>query len=88
MPKCAKCGDFLPPQLMKQIEGVAADVKQCIFCEVEKKEIQIPDEKKPGKKIPYTKEQCKKDYQEYLNKMKTKLKTPEDLKKFMKGEEL
>jgi hypothetical protein len=85
MPKCVKCDGFFPPQLMRDIEDVAITVKKCIFCVIDKDEITLPPDEN-GKMRKYTREEAKKDYLMFLNKMKEKLKTEEDLKKFMRGE--
>lgn len=85
MPKCVKCSEILPPQFLTEIEGVAVDASQCIFCKFDTKTITMPPDE-TGKQQIYTKEEAKKEYQVLLNKLKEKIKTKEDLKKFMKGD--
>jgi hypothetical protein len=85
MPKCVKCGEIFPPQLMKDIQEVAITIKKCIFCIIDKDEITLPADEK-GKLRKYTREEAKKDYLMYLRKLKESLKTNEDLKKYLKGE--
>lgn len=71
MPKCVRCSDVLPPQLMVPVvTAVEDDVTQCIFCERGIKEVTI--DKEGGKVEKYTKEQAKKDYVMFLNQLKEK----------------
>jgi len=70
---------------MKPIEGLVVEVEQCIFCLLEKNSITMPLNEDGNMEI-YTREQCKKDYREFLNKLKDNIKTSEDIKKFLKGE--
>lgn len=71
MPKCVRCSDILPPQLMVPVvTAVEDDVTQCIFCERGIKEVTM--ESGPGKVEKYTKEQAKKDYVMFLNQLKEK----------------
>jgi len=85
MPKCVKCGDFFPPQLMRDIKDVSITIKKCIFCTIDKDEITLPPDEK-GNIKKYTREQAKKDYTMFLRKLKENLKSDKDLKKFLKGE--
>jgi len=85
MPKCVKCGDILPPQFLTEIEGVVVEASQCIFCKFDTKTINMPPDEM-GKQRTYTKEEAKKEYQVLLNKLKEKINSKEDLKKFMKGD--
>ena len=85
MPKCAKCGEVLPPQFITEIEGVSVKASQCIFCKLDTNTINLPPDE-TGKHKTYTKNEAKAEYQRLLNELKDKLKTREDLKKFMKGE--
>lgn len=85
MPKCVKCSHVLPPQFMAKIEEVEVDVTQCIFCKLEKDTITFPPDEN-GEAKTYTKTEAINEYKYLLNKLKDKLRTREDLKKFMKGE--
>jgi hypothetical protein len=84
MPKCVKCNGLFPPQLMKQIDGAAIDIQQCVFCFVGKDSITLPV--KEGMVKSYTRQEAKEDYVKFLKMLKEKLKNEEDLKKFLKGE--
>ena len=85
MPKCAKCGEVLPPQFITEIEGAVVAASQCIFCKLDTNTINLPPDD-TGRQKTYTKDEARKEYQILLRKLKDKLKTREDLKKFMKGE--
>jgi len=66
MPKCQICYKLLPPNFMIEIEG-SKDAKKCIFCDQGKNEVEY----KEGLTVKkYTKEQCIKEYNEFLNKLK------------------
>ena len=70
MPKCVRCYDILPPQLMVPvITDPTGEATQCIFCERGIKEVTLERE---GKTEKYTKEQAKKDYIKFLNELKSK----------------
>ena len=66
MPKCQVCYKIIPPNFMVEIEGT--NTKKCIFCEQGKKEVKYTDEN--GIPKTYTKDQCMKEYNELLNKLK------------------
>lgn len=71
MPKCVKCSDVLPPQLMVPVTAKDPDVQQCIFCEKGIKEVVV--ENKDSEMVEkYTKEQAKKDYVKFLKMLKEK----------------
>ena len=71
MPKCVRCTDILPPQLMVPVVTAQdPDVTQCIFCEQGIKEVTIEKEGQQVEK--YSKEQAKKDYVLFLNQLKEK----------------
>lgn len=83
MPKCMKCLDFLPPNYTEIIPNSLPDSEgnypqECIFCKLGVKEVERVEEKGSEKYIKYTKEQCKKDYFIFLNKLKN-----ENVKKIM-----
>lgn len=85
MPKCVKCSDMLPPQFLTVLEGVKVEVNECLFCKMDTTTITLPPDEM-GMQKTYTKEEAKREYQALLSELKHKLKTREDLKKFMKGE--
>ena len=85
MPKCAKCGEVLPPQFITEMDTVKLEVSQCIFCKFDTDTINMPPDD-TGLQKTYTKQQAREEYKYLLNKLKDKLRTREDLKKFMKGE--
>ena len=70
MPKCVRCSDVLPPQLMVPVRtDPTGQATQCIFCEREIKEVTL---EKEGKVEKYSKEQAKKDYVMFLKQLKEK----------------
>jgi len=75
MGQCAKCREFLPPQLLTD---VSESEKLCLFCEVDKKEIVYGTDRKVAKK-----EQVVKDYDVFLKIVKEK---NQILKDAMKGD--
>ena len=68
MPKCQKCYDIFPPQFTSLIEGT--EYHMCIFCSDSVPSIEFDDEN--GERKIYTKKQCSKEYQEFLNMVKEK----------------
>lgn len=86
MPKCVKCNHVLPPQFMDKMDEVKVDVSQCLFCKMDTDTINLPPDPETGEQKTYTKTEAINEYKYLLNKLKDKLKTREDLKKFMKGE--
>jgi len=75
MPKCAKCADMLPPNFCTPI--VNTEDYMCLFCDQEISEITL---KKDTGIEKYTKKQCLKDYQEFMNYMKDQTKKMSDIK--------
>jgi len=67
MPKCEICYKLLPPQFMVEIEGAKDDAKKCVFCDQGIKEIEY---KEGLERKKYTKDECIKEYNELLNKLK------------------
>lgn len=61
MPKCDRCWAVMAPDFLFERKDGG---KECIFCRIGKNEIQL----KQGKK--YTKEECIKDYELFLKKIK------------------
>jgi len=73
MPKCDKCQSLLPPDFLFDITEEGG--KECWFCRTGKSKLST----KPGEN--YTKEQCIKDYDIFLKKLKEKPKIAEYLAK-------
>ena len=72
MPKCVKCLGVFPPEFSSLIP--VTDLKgdqphRCLFCEMDIKAITV--EKGNGRE-QYTREQCIKDYDVFLKKVKEK----------------
>jgi hypothetical protein len=68
MGKCVRCFSLFPPQYMRELEGVAVDVTQCVFCQHGKDYVMIM--KEDGSEEKYTKKQCIKDYKMFLKQLK------------------
>ena len=66
MPRCEICYKLLPPDFMVDIEG-SKNAKKCIFCDKGKSEIKY---KEGLIEKTYTKNECIKEYNELLNKLK------------------
>jgi len=73
MPKCDKCFSVMPPDFLTDISEKGG--KECWFCKTGKNEI---INKIGGK---YTKEECIKDYDIFLKKLKEKKKIAEYITK-------
>ncbi len=77
MPKCVKCHEFFPPNYTEVIENAEKDgmtgeyPQHCIFCKLGVNEVERESERNSGKFVPYTREQCLKDYKEFIAKVKT-----------------
>ena len=71
MPKCVRCADILPPQLMVPVVTAPKpeETLQCIFCERGIKEVTLENGDRVEK---YSKEQAKKDYVLLLKQLKEK----------------
>lgn len=65
IPKCEICYKLLPPNFMVEIEGT--DAKKCVFCDQNKNEVKY---KEGLVEKTYTKNECIKEYNELLNKLK------------------
>ena len=75
MAKCIKCGDFFPPNYTEIVpnhmpDKDGNDVQQCIFCKLQVDEVERETNVDSGQYIKYTKEQCVKDYKNFLDKLK------------------
>lgn len=80
MPKCKICYYFYPPQYMRDIENAPETDKQCIFCQRGKDYVMVMKEE--GKEIKYTKNECIKDYKDFVKKLKE---TPNIAEKLVKN---
>ena len=79
MPKCVRCYDMLPPELMVPVAtAVDDDVTQCVFCERGIKEVTL---EKGDRVEKYTKDQAKRDYIKLLNELASKQKIADVLAK-------
>lgn len=56
---------MIPPNFCVEIKGT--DAKKCFFCEQGKNELELIID---GKSKKYTKDECIKEYNEFLNKLK------------------
>lgn len=75
MPKCERCGEFLPPNYVEVIPNSQplnnGDYpKECIFCKLMVSEVERETSQGSGQFVPYTKRQCIKDYKEFLDKLR------------------
>jgi len=75
MPKCVKCNKFLPPNYVEVIENSVPDFqgeypKECIFCKLNVSEVERETSQGSGKFVSYTKDQCIKDYEKFIKKLK------------------
>lgn len=68
MPQCKRCEKYFPPQFLVQMLTMPDDPEalQCIYCSENITEITLDKGRK------YTKEQCIKDYEIFLKKLKEK----------------
>ena len=66
MPRCELCYKLFPPNFMMDIEGTK-DAKKCVFCDQGKNEVKY---KEGLIEKTYTKDECIKEYNELLNKLK------------------
>lgn len=77
MPKCAKCQEFFPPNYTEiiedsEIDGISGEYPQnCIFCKLGINQVERESEKNSGNYVPYTKQECLRDYKEFVAKIKS-----------------
>lgn len=67
MPKCANCAGFYPPELCEVMDE---GDHRCLFCKLEKDEIEVNRPGEPSYK--YTKKQAQKDYKRMLKELAEK----------------
>lgn len=77
MPLCEKCRKFYPPQFCNQMEE---NEFLCEWCHRDIESILVT--RSDGSQYKYTKEECAKDYDIFIKK----LKESKDIKKIVKGE--
>lgn len=70
---CGKCFQMLPPDIMTDIDGTDGKGKECAFCKAGKTSIKLPSGQE------YTKDECIRDYQKLLRKLKDNPKIAEKL---------
>ena len=75
MPKCVKCDEFFPPNYTEIVENSLPDEKGdypqlCVFCRLGVNEVERETEHDSGQYIPYTREECLRDYKNFLKKIK------------------
>jgi hypothetical protein len=77
MPKCVKCNDFFPPNYTEVIDGSQPDPldegrypQHCVFCKLGVDKVERETQQGSGKFVEYTKEECLRDYHEFLKKLK------------------
>ena len=86
MPLCSLCRSFFPPNYTEVIPNSRPDnqgnyPQQCIFCKLNITQVEREETKDSGKFIPYTKEECIKDYQKFLRKVKDSQNVKDIIKK-------
>jgi hypothetical protein len=75
MPKCVKCNNVFPPNYVEIIENSNKDFhgdypKECIFCKLMVSSVERETSSGSNEYMEYKKEDCIKDYQKFLNKLK------------------
>lgn len=77
MPKCVKCNDFFPPNYTEVIPNSQPDPldegrypQHCVFCRDGVDKVQRETAQGSGQFMDYTKEECLKDYHDFLKKLK------------------
>ena len=75
MPKCVKCQQIFPPNYTEDIENSSRDSngdfpQHCIFCKLGIVEVERETENNSGQYTKYTKQECLKDYREFLKNLK------------------
>lgn len=79
MPKCTVCGNMFHPDWVLSVDD---KVYKCMFCQADKKELTIENEKTGEPVYTVTKEQAIKDYDVYIKKIMEK----DTVKKIIKGD--
>lgn len=74
---CAKCRNHFWPKMMREVAG--SEDKLCIFCKLDKEEIELLDEESK-KKVILTKKGAIKSYDEFMRKMRDKPRVKELVK--------
>jgi hypothetical protein len=83
---CAKCNCVLPPNYLEIIENSKPDFhgdypKECVFCKLMISSVERETSSGSNEYMEYKKEDCIKDYQKFLNKLKHSKSVKDILKK-------
>ena len=75
MPQCAMCKGIFPPNYVVVIPNSQPDLKneypkECVFCKHQIAKVERETAKDSGEWTMYTKEECIRDYAEFLRKLK------------------
>jgi hypothetical protein len=77
MPKCIHCNEFFPPNYTEIVPNSRPDPlnnnqypQKCVFCSRGIDKVERETQPDSGKYVIYTKEQCLRDYKEFLSKLK------------------
>lgn len=86
MPYCQKCNNFYPPNYTEVIQNSKPDLnnnypQQCIFCKLGIDKVERETSHNSSKYIMYSKEECIRDYKEFLKKIKNSRNVQDIIKK-------
>lgn len=75
MPLCKRCNCYLPPNYVQVISNSepmedGEYPKECIFCIRQTSYVERETEKGSGKYVEYSKNDCIKDYKEFIDKIR------------------
>lgn len=75
MPTCVRCNNVFPPNYVDIIKESQPMVdgeypKECIFCKLQVSEVERETSPDSGQYTAYTKDQCIRDYKDFLDKLK------------------
>lgn len=74
MPKCIRCTNFFPPNYTEVVVNSSPDLEgnypqECVFCKQGIAKVERETAPDSGEYVFYTKEECIKDYSEFMKKM-------------------
>jgi hypothetical protein len=88
MPRCIRCNEFFPPNYTEVVPGSSPDPlnnneypQECVFCAQKIDKVERETSHNSGEYTFYTKEECIKDYKEFLAKVKDSQNVKDILKK-------
>lgn len=86
MPLCIRCKEVFPPNYTEVIENSKPDFsglypQECIFCKLNIDKVERETAKGSGKYTMYSKQECLRDYKEFLFKLKKSRNVKDILKK-------